>query len=97
MRQNSVGSLIEMTVTENGVALDISAATCSLTFKKPDGTTIEREPFFETDGQDGVLQYITIDGDLDQSGLWRGQLSLVFPDGSWPTDPWTFVVDPNIF
>lgn len=98
MRVGSIGSLIEVTVTENGAVLDLSEATVTtIRFRKPDGSTIDRAGIFTIEsGADGKLQYTTVDGDIDQAGLWRLQALLTFPDGYWPSTPFAFEISPNL-
>lgn len=71
LRVGAVGIVITFTVKLNGTAQDISSGTTTLTFTKPDGTTVTKSGTFVTDGTDGQVQYTTEAGFLDQSGIWR--------------------------
>lgn len=69
-----VGTGFRGTFKEDGSIVDISAAsTKTITFEKPDGTTMVKAGSFVTDGTDGVLEYVSVDGDLDIGGDWRLQ------------------------
>lgn len=95
LKKKDVGSLIQVTVTEGGVALDISdAVTKTLKLLKPNGVAIERDASFDAEGGvNGVLKYITVEGDIDYDGLWIGQVLIVMPDGRWHTDDFSFTVE----
>ncbi len=72
---NDCGTAFRCPVTgEQEETMDVSAATSLLMwFQRPDGTSFERDAELVTDGTDGVIQYVTEQGDLDQSGRWRVQ------------------------
>lgn len=77
-----VGTAFRGTFKENGVVVNISAATTkNMIFEKPDGTIVTKSAVFLTDGSDGILQYVSISGDLNIGGNWRlqGYVDL----GSW--------------
>ena len=88
-----IGTIIRLTVKEDGVAVDLSSATTKeLVFKKPNGTTVSKTALFETDGTDGILQYTTIAGDLDVAGRWKVQANLELASWSGHTQAVTFSV-----
>jgi len=71
---NDIGTGFRGTFKEDDTAVDISAAvTKTIKFEKPDGTTMLKVGSFVTDGTDGLLEYKSIDNDLDTSGNWRIQ------------------------
>lgn len=77
-----IGTGFRGTFKEDSVAVDISAATTkTISFEKPNGETIVRAGSFFTDGTDGILEYVTVDGDLDIGGDWRLQGRVIF--GGW--------------
>lgn len=98
LRVGAIGAAIRATVRENGSALDVSgASTKQLVFKKPDGTKVTQTATFYTDGTDGVLQYTTVSGDIDQAGSWQCQAYLAGLSGfSGYTDPDSLRVKPNL-
>ena len=70
-----IGTVFEVTLKDgDGNAVDISSATVKeMVFGKPDGTSLVVTASFKSDGEDGILEYATVDGDLDQDGLWYVQ------------------------
>ncbi len=71
---NDIGTAFQGTFKESGTVVDISgAATKTIKFEKPDGTTMDKPGSFVTDGTDGLLEYRSVDGDLDIGGDWRLQ------------------------
>lgn len=79
---NSVGTVFEITLIENGTAVPIATATTlTITFKKATGATISRTVALSTDGFDGKMSYATISGDLDVDGSWMLQAYIAMP--SW--------------
>jgi hypothetical protein len=71
-----------ITITEDCVAIDISGATSKLIyFTKPSGEVLTKTSSFVTDGTDGLIHYQTIDGDLDESGVWKIQARIELPGG----------------
>jgi len=92
-----VGTVFYLTITEDGVAVDISGATGkSIIFEKPSGDTLTKAGIFTTDGTDGKIQYTTIDGDLDESGTWRIQSIITTATSEHHSDIKEFVVYKNI-
>ena len=66
----------DITIKENGVAVNIQSATLmQLTYKKPDGSTLVKTPAFKTNGTDGVITYTFEQGDIDANdyGTWKYQ------------------------
>jgi len=73
---NDIGTLVNV-----NVGTDISGATVHrIKYVKPDGTS----GFWEaTISNSQYLQYITIDGDLDQIGEWIIQALITTVSGTW--------------
>lgn len=90
---NDVGTSLEFEITEcdGGVStpVDITAATViEIKFVKKDGTPLEVLGSIYTDGPngdgtDGIVQYITLDGDIDVLGRWEAQVIITFPTGKY--------------
>lgn len=92
-----VGTVFEVTVQENGVALNISTATTKqILLRKPDGTVLTKSAAFVTNGTDGKISYTTIAGDLSSEGQWKIQAYIVLTTGSWHSDAQRFDVFPNL-
>ncbi len=94
---NDVGTSIRVRVQEDGVNIDISTATTTLIFlKKPSGTTTQYTATFVNDGSDGLMHYISVSGDIDEVGTWRGQGFVVLPQGEFFTERQSFKVNSNL-
>lgn len=72
IHKGDIGTIFQLIVTDkNGVPIDISTAdTKFIYFHSPAGQNIKKDAEFFTDGTDGIVQYVTIDGDIDVFGLW---------------------------
>lgn len=70
-----VGTAFRVTVKdEDGEIVDLSSASVmQLWFRKPDGTVAVQTAFLLNDGTDGIMEYVTVEGDLDLPGKWRVQ------------------------
>ncbi len=91
--KNDIGTLIEATIIEKGAILNIGTATTKqFLFKKPSGAILTKVAAFSSDGTDGKLKYLTISGDLDETGTWVLQGRVVMPTGSWSTQETEFYV-----
>jgi len=95
---NDTGTLFEIALKECSEVVDVSAAdVLNLIFKLPDGTLLTKTAIFKTDGTDGIIQYVSIDGDLNQSGKWKIQAKVSFPnETSWKSDIGSFKVFGNL-
>jgi BppU N-terminal domain len=98
LRVDQVGATLRIRITENGAPVDISNATVhTIRLKKPSGEVIERTVSFVTNGQDGNVEYVTADGDIDESGPWQGQVHIeVGSAQAWSTDFFSFNVAENL-
>lgn len=95
---NDIGTALRATIKdENGVVVDISEAT-SLIMKmqRPNGVVVLKESSLTGDGSDGIMEYVTEDGDLDAIGTWTIQGYVVLPTGSWHSDLHEFKVHRNL-
>ena len=99
---NDIGTIFRVTVydtTSTGgttVANISTASTKQFTFKRPDGTTFDRAAVFTSDGSDGNIQYLSVDGDLNVAGTWHLQAYVVTSAGNWRTDVGHFKVSENL-
>lgn len=70
-----IGTIFESTVlNQDGNAVNLSGATAQFMFEKPDSSMLVVNCSFVTDGSDGKIKYVTVDGDLDQNGTWQYQV-----------------------
>jgi hypothetical protein len=92
------GTEFRITVVDcNSSAVDVSAATSKKIYlKSPSGTTTEKDADFVTDGSDGLVKYVTVDGDLSEVGTWKIQAKVVALNGSWKTELKSFKVHRNL-
>ena len=84
IRQGDLGVTLQLTVNEDGSALDISAATTKqLKLRQPDGTVVTYTADFVTDGTDGALEATSATGssDFPDAGIYRIWARLVI--GAW--------------
>lgn len=66
------GWLAQLTIVQDGAAVDISSYTTrQFFFRKPDATEVTKTAVFDSDGTDGVLNYTVEDGLIDATGHWR--------------------------
>lgn len=99
---NDTGTIFRITVydtTSTGASIvaDISdAVVLRFIFRRPDGTTFERGASLTNDGTDGLIQYTTVNGDLNQSGSWLLQAYVETTSGKWRTNTACFKVQENL-
>lgn len=84
-----IGTKFIYTVKVKGQVLDISGARVKrLIFLKPDGTFLEKDATFVTDGTDGKMRYISVKNDLTPAGSWLVHGYVEFSDDEqFHTDP----------
>lgn len=97
-QENAIGVEFILVIKKNRATQDISSATIKqIIFGKPDGTLSTKTANFVTNGVDGKLSYITIDGDLTPVGSWKMQANLELSGGfKGKTTIVYFSVSPNI-
>jgi hypothetical protein len=92
---NDIGTDLQITITESGTAVDISAATAvAIMLKKPSGEEVTKTASKLTDGTDGLIHYTTVSGDIDETGTWsyRGRVTFSATQVYHSIDPQTFEV-----
>lgn len=86
-----------LTTYEDTAVLDISTSTSkSIIIKKPNGEILTVVANFLTNGSDGKIYYDTVSGDLDQSGLYKIQGSLLINGGLYKSSVKMFRVECNL-
>ena len=94
---NDIGTKFLVTIKDDGVVVDISAASSiSIIFKKPDDEVVNKTGTLYTDGTDGKVYYDTLEGDLDEAGHYKLQAKVVLAGGSYYTDIYNFQVHCNL-
>ena len=93
-----IGTVFRLTLKDcDDVAVDISSATTKeIIFKKPDGTQVTKAASFYSDGTDGIIEYSTIEDDLDMTGTWKIQAKVIMPTGTWSSNIQSFKVYANL-
>ena len=92
-----VNTQLTVTVKDGTSTVNISSATAKyLVLKKPDGTTLQKNTSFVTDGTDGQMQYTTVSGDITSCGTWKMQGNVELGGGKFRTDIISFKVLRNI-
>lgn len=94
---NDIGTAFDITLYDNDEVVDISnPVSLIINFIKKDGSCMPKTAVLKTDGTDGVLRYITVDGDLDQEGSWSLQAIVELATGKWSSDITKFKVHGNL-
>jgi hypothetical protein len=94
---NDIGTEFRITLTEEGTAVDISAATSlQILIRKPSDTLLELEADLYTDGTDGVITYTSVDGDLDEVGTHKIQGKIEIDGGVFYSSIGSFKVHHNV-
>lgn len=93
-----IGTTIKATIVDqDGAALDVSgASTLQLLFLKPTGVLVTQTATLTGDGTDGIIQYVTVSGDLDVPGVWKSQGYIVDAGKQHKSSVDSFHVKPNI-
>jgi len=99
---NDIGTRFRVTVNDTDstggttVANISTASTKTFIFGRPDGSTFNKTAVFVTDGSDGLLEYATVDGDLNVAGTWSLQVYVVTSAGSHYSNIGNFKVFDNL-
>ena len=94
---NDIGTKFLVTIKDDGSIVDVSGASSILMkFRKPDDAVVTKNGLLESDGTDGQVYYNTQAGDLDQAGLYKLQVTVQLPAGTYYTDIHTFKVHCNL-
>ena len=97
IRQYDIGSTFELTVTDDGITLDLSSSSVKqIKFGKPDGVTETQTAAFASDGTDGKIKYVTLLDDLDVVGQWKLQAYVEMGGGKWHSTIGYFNVIANL-
>jgi hypothetical protein len=78
-----IGTVLRVKIVdEDGSGVDVSAATTkTLKLLKADGSCVEKDAEFTTDGTDSYIEYVTIAGDIleGHKGGWKIQGFVITP------------------
>ena len=92
--RGSYGQVIEITVTEDGSAKNISGYTTTrqIILQAPSGKIATLTATFKTDGSDGILHATVTQGTFDEGGEWAIQARAASESIDIYTMPSTFTV-----
>ena len=97
IHKNDIGTVFQLELQEDDVAVDISAAIqIDIFLGAPSGATKQSTGVFVTDGTDGKIKYTTVSGDLDEEGPWQIQAKITMPAWNGHSSIVNFNVYPNI-
>lgn len=92
-----IGTIFRVTLMDDDIIVPLNGAELKeIHFLKPDGVVVVKEADFYSDGADGIIEYITIANDLDQTGSWKIQAKVTLPTGTWSSDISKFKVYGNL-
>ena len=92
-----VGTVFIINISDSGKAVDLSGGTSAsnvMLFKRPDRTTFNKPAVFDTDGKDGRIKYVSVEGDISMSGVWYISAKVNTEHGQWVATADTFTVHP---
>ncbi len=86
--KNDIGTIFRFTIKDQDLNIVniASATTLSVLFTKPDNTVVTKTGVLYTNGTDGIVQYITISGDLNLIGKWLAMVKVVIGTSTWSSD-----------
>ena len=97
IHKGDIGTQFTVTVQAGTPVVELStASTKQLIFKKPGGTILTKSTSFVTDGTDGKMQYVSVDGDLSDDGVWKMQGKVIIGGNTFSTDITSFKVYRNL-
>ena len=92
-----IGTQLLITILDDGLPVDVSdAIVLRITIKRPDGTLIIASGSLHTNGEDGVIYYTIVLGDLNQSDVYKIQAYVELIDGSYYSNIGSFSVKCNL-
>lgn len=72
--------------------IDLTGATVTFLFHRPDGVVVEHEATVEDPPEDGIAAYTVPADFLDVSGRWEWQVRIATDDGEWSARVRDFMV-----
>lgn len=94
---DDIGVQFIVQILDDGSVLDLSTATSlSIVLRRPDNSALICPATLYTNGSDGKLQYISVDGDLSEAGIWKIQANVHFFTSFFHTSIDTFKVLSNL-
>jgi hypothetical protein len=82
---------------EDRISINLSQATVKqIILVSPSGAINPKDASFVTDGANGELKYVTVNGDLNIAGEWKIYAYIVTPEISGNTSQLSFTVVGNL-
>ncbi len=76
---------------------DLTTQTAiTIRFTRPSGLSFDKVGALVGPGTDGLIEYVSIGGDLDKAGRWTRQGHVVLASGQWWTSKIEFQVEDNL-
>lgn len=93
-----IGTALRITLTEDCTTILNLTGSSSITMYllKPDASVLTVTASTVGSPVDGIVEYLTQAGDLDQAGTWKIQVQVQFPSGTWKSNIEKFKVYPNL-
>ena len=92
-----IGTILRVTIYDGTEIVDVSNVDSKTIYlQKPTGETLTKTAVYYTDGTDGIIQYVTESGDLDQAGTWQIQAKIDFGTDVFNTNIEKFKVLRNL-
>lgn len=89
------GTSVDLTILDAGVALNLTGATITFYFRRPNLSTFSR-PATIASAATGLARYVTVAIDFDASGTWHVQALVSFSGTeAWRTKLVRFLVHAN--
>lgn len=97
---NTIGAELKNTFRLNNAGFPCNRTPMNITetvystvyLTRPDNSLLSYGGSLYTDGTDGIIEYSTASGDLDQAGLYQLQASILTPSGIFYSDRQFFQV-----
>lgn len=97
IHMSDVGTIFRVTIKDGTAIVDVSNVDSKLIlFQKPSGEVLTKTATLYTNGTDGIIQYVAIDGDLSEIGTWQIQAKIDFGSDVFYTDIQKFKVIRNL-
>lgn len=94
---NDIGTAFEVTLEDCGTVVDLTGViSIEYNFTDPQGNNEVKSGALLTDGTDGKVVYTLQSGDLDEAGIWKLQVKVQLPTGTWNSNIEKFRVYPNL-
>jgi len=92
-----IGTIFRITIKDGDAIVDVSNVDSKIIYlQKPDASTLAKTASLYTDGTDGIIQYVSEAGDLDQAGTWQIQAKIDFGTDVFNTNIEKFKVLRNL-